>query len=303
MSTETMRSFEVNMLSDTKSIQVPQIGTLGDLRLGVQHEFGIPVFEQKLMYSKGEDFVVVAGNDTLPIKTSVPDGVIELLLSRQVDPRFKMEKETAFLEALASCRFEEAKTILESSGVTIDPCCIRRGRPACNVAVSESPYRYAHPALTVAMMAGIEHAVQCLRCDPNKINAWMASEKEVCEVVALLIERGADVNAVGDEDQDCESAGIVTVHGKTPLCAAVQRGSPTLVRMLLEAKADPNHEMKYDQSAWGPDRNNPLGPGVLRPESWLGEISNGSVGTRNASDPRTKYADQISKLLRDAQKS
>lgn len=224
-------------------------------------------------------------------------GVKELTLTRQVDPRFKMEKETAFLEAMAACRFVEAKDILESSGVTIDPNCVRKGNMQVNKAVTESPYSYSHPALTVAMMSGIEHAVD-FRCQPSKMQSWMSKEDEVCEIVKLLIEKGADVNAVGDETQDCESAGMVMVHGKTPLCAAVQRGSPKLVHMLLDAKADPNHTMKYDASAWGPDRNNPLGPGVLKPESWLASVCNGSVGCREAHDPRKQNDEAILDLLR-----
>merc|ERR1712100_698666 len=131
----------------------------------------------------------------------------ELMLSHQVDPRFKMEKETAFLEALVACRFDVAKDILESSGVTIDPNCVHKRTLNERIAVTECPYRYAHPALTVAMMAGLENAVRCLRCDPEKVQVFMSREKELCEVVELLIQKGADVNALGDETQDCESAG------------------------------------------------------------------------------------------------
>lgn len=293
--------FEVQMLSEAKLVHV--LGdTLGDLRTRVKAEFDIPSFEQNIMYTHGDGtHVRLDGDDTVLLKEK--DGLVQskvLILSRQVDPRFKTEKETAFLEALVACRFSEAKDILESSGVTIDPNCVHRRRVQGAAAVSECPYVYSHPALTVAMMAGLEHAVRCLRCDPEKVQAYMSHEKEVGEVAKLLIEKGADVNAVGDETQDCESAGCVTVHGKSPLCAAIQRGSPPLVRMLLDAKADPGYTMRYDASAWGPDTRNPFGPGVLKPESWLGEISNGSVGSRPKNDPRNQFNGKILEMLRTA---
>merc|ERR1712039_232146 len=85
------------------------------------------------------------------------------MVARQVDPRFKTEKETAFLEALVACRFGEAKEILQSSGVTIDPNCVHRHRISVRVAVTDCPCSYVHPALTVAIQAGLEHAVRCLR--------------------------------------------------------------------------------------------------------------------------------------------
>lgn len=292
--------FRVGILTDTQTVLVDG-QTLGDLRKAVQAQFHILPFEQRLNYFCGGTPVVLEGDDS--VLMSEKKGLLEtkeLSLARQVDPRYKMEKETGFLEALHKTNFKEATEILRSTGFAIDPNCVRKGRPLCNKAVSESPCHYSHPALTIAMMAGLENVVGCLRCNPQAIQTWMDRENEVCEVVKLLIEMEADVNSVGDEQQDCESAGVVTVHEKTPLCAAVQRGSPVLVRMLLDAKADANHTMKYDQSAWGPDRQNPLGPGVLKPESWLGEICNGSVGKRDSKDPRNRYRDEIFAMLRAA---
>merc|ERR1711865_901932 len=102
-------------------------------------------------------------------------------------------------------------------------------------------------ALVVAMMAGLEEALRYSSVNVDKLQASMAREKEVCEVVELLIQKRADVNAVGGDALSSNSArfGGITrspiSHQKSPLCAAVQRGSPTLVRMLLDAKADPAH--------------------------------------------------------------
>jgi len=289
--------FDVSMMSESKQVQVYG-ETLGVLRAAVQTSFDIPAFEQTITYSIAGDDVVLKGDDSVPLQEKGLFDVKHLFLARQVDHRFKTEKETAFLDALAACRFRDAKEILESSGVTIDPNCVRKGGMEVNKPVSESPCGYRHPALIVAMMSGLEHAVDhFLSFKPEKVEAWMSREEEVYEIVKLLIEKQADVNATGDEDQDCESAGVVTVHGKTSLCAAVQRGSPALVRLLLDAKADPDHTMRYDQSAWGPDRNNPLGPGVLKPESWLQAICNGSVGSRSSEDPRLKHSDEILALL------
>ncbi|MBI3181617.1 MAG: ankyrin repeat domain-containing protein [Myxococcales bacterium] len=53
-----------------------------------------------------------------------------------------------------------------------------------------------------------------------------AIEKERLEVARYLVAQGADVNARGK-------------HGTAPLAAAVARGSPELVRLLLEKGADP----------------------------------------------------------------
>jgi len=192
------------------------------------------------------------------------------------------------------------KDILCSSGITIDVDVVHRYKIK-NVPVSESPFSCSHPALTIAIQAGLEHVVPTVfRMHEEKISTWMAKEDEVMEVVQLLLDRNADVNKAGDESQDCESAGMVVVTGKPPLCAAIQRGPPKLVKMLLDAKADPNYEGHYSQSAWGPDRRNPFGPGVLRPESWLDEPCNGSVSGRSAKDPRVANKQEIMDLLTEA---
>eukprot|EP00929_Paragymnodinium_shiwhaense_P005152 TRINITY_DN10671_c0_g1_i2.p1 TRINITY_DN10671_c0_g1~~TRINITY_DN10671_c0_g1_i2.p1 ORF type:complete len:493 (+),score=84.84 TRINITY_DN10671_c0_g1_i2:69-1481(+) len=293
------KTYSVQMLGEEKEVVVTG-PLMGDLRDAIRQEFGIPGFEQTIMYAQqaGGEPEQLTGDDSLPLREK--KGLLdakELLLVRQVDPRFKMEKETAFLQALVACRFLEAKDILESSGVTIDPNCVHRGNVSGRVAVTECPCSYRHPALTVAMQAGLEDAVTPIFCKPEKIQRYMAFESDVCQVVEKLIDMNADVNATGDEVQDCESAGAPEVHGKTPLCAAVQRGSRKLVRMLLDAKADPNAHMTYGSAAYGPDKGNPFGPGNLRPESWLGDITNGSVGRRDAKDPRTQFEKEILAML------
>jgi len=75
----------------------------------------------------------------------------------------------------------------------------------------------------------------------------MSQERELTDVVQLLIDLKADVNAAGEETLDCGSdypshcGGYQVIKGKKPLCAAVQRGSPVLVKLLLDAKAEPVH--------------------------------------------------------------
>jgi len=296
--------FHVQGLSDSKEIEVR--GTsLGDLRRCVHESFGVAPFEQKLQYKHKGAFVPLLGDDSTLIAekaglTYASSRFGALVLVRQIDPRFKMEKETALLEALVKRRFGEAKDILESSGASIDPNCVHRQRMLNRVAVTECPVQYSHPAMTVAIQAGLEDAVVFLRCNVEKMTAFMSQEAEVAEVVQLLMDMKADVNATGDETQDCESAGWPTIHSKTPLCAAIQRGSPALVKLLLDAKADPNHTHQYDRTAWGPDKKNPFGPGVLKPESWLTDICNGSVSARPDNDPRTKNSAQILELLQSA---
>jgi len=302
---EVFKTYRAQHLADEKEIQV-RGESLGDLRAAIRLVFGIPPFEQTILFSAAEGpFVEVQGDDTVLLaeKTGLLEAM-QLRIVRRVDPRYKMEKETAFKEALLARRFEEAKDILSSSGITIDVNCIHTYKPpGGHKPVSESPSRCAHPALTAAIQAGLEDAAYTgynYKLDPERMRMFMSQEKEVGELIQLLIEKQADVNATGQEVQDCESAGAPEVHGKSPLAAAIQRGSPMLVKMLLDAKADPNHKMKYDSSAWGPDKKNPFGPGVLMPESWLDDISNGSVGPRTGADPRNEHKEEILALLRAA---
>jgi len=299
------KSYVVQTLVDEKEVKVWG-QRLGHLRAALSEAFDIPPFEQVIVFASpwSGEILDVQGDDTVFLKEK--KGLLEaeqLTLGRQVDPRYKTEKETAFGEALFACRFKEALEILNSSGAAMDPNCVYRHSVRGGVAVTECPRLYTHPALTVAMMAGLEACVQVLRCQPGKMQTFMSYEEDVCKVVELLIEKGADVNAKGDETQDCESAGCPTVHGKSPLCAAVQRGSPKLVKMLLDANADPNHQHRYDASAWGPDRRNPFGAGNLRPESWLDDVCNGSVSSRYANDPRVAHRQEILDLLRAARQA
>lgn len=283
-------AFYVETLSGSAQVKVLGI-TLGDLRQAVELEFGIPPFEQQIVYRvDAMDHVLLKGDG--PVLMREKSGLLDakvLNVVRQVDPQYKTERETAFLDALDGRRFREAKEILESSGVTVDPSCTRARRSYGHVALTECPNYFRHPALTVAMMAGLERAVEAGRCAPAKLRAFMSDEDELCEVVALMIQKGADVNAVGSETQECESAGrpsFCWFLGKTPLCAAVQRGSPRLVRMLLDANADPNHRHRYEFS-----------PDVLKPESWLSDISNGSVWQRHEADPRNRFTQEILQML------
>ena len=203
---------------------------------------------------------------------------------------------TAFAQALEEQRMEEAKDLAGK----IDPNSVLNhtfgSRHYYAIRCTECPSSYKHPALTVTIQAGLEKAVR----SRTNMEAWMSGEDAVLDLAKLLIERGAKVNATGTEEQNCESAGCPSVHGKTALCAAIQRGSPKLVKLLLDAHADANHKHKYDESAWGPDTRNPFGPGVLKPESWLSSPSNGSVCRPDGNDPRNANSEEILTMLRAA---
>ena len=188
-----------------------------------------------------------------------------------------------FLHALFQRRFADAKDCLGRKGV--DPNCVLEFWHG--TVLSECPSSYKHPALTVAIQAGLEIA-------KDDALAFMADEDDVCEVVRLLIDLGADVNAVGEEDSNCESMGMTLTCDKTALCAAIQRGSPKLVRLLLDAGADPNHTFSY---GFG------ISPHRLKKwklESWLCKISLGSVNDRAESDPRCQNNAEIQALLQAA---
>ena len=66
---------------------------------------------------------------------------------------------------------------------------------------------------------------------PLHVLAWRGNDYGI----KLLIEAGADVNAVGD-------------MGETPLHVAVRQGSAKAVEALLEAGADPNVVSEFDRS-------------------------------------------------------
>lgn len=293
-------SFEVQAFSTTRHVKV--LGeTLGHLRSAIKLQFDIPSFEQKIVYTHARDgkdeFIELQGDDLVKLKEKL--GLMDsrmLSLSRQVDPRYKMEKETAFLEALVACRFVEAKDILQSSGFSIDPNCVHKYRIASHGRFgSFGSMRYANPALTVAIQAGSETRLN-INVNIN-VNAGseMSNEKELSEVVELLIQKGADVNGTGEETEDCESGGAPTAYDKTPLCAAVQRGSPTLVKILLDARANPDHTHRYGGCCIGP------GQDVMKPENWLGSVSEGFVHPlshqRFRGNPRRQYMDEILALL------
>lgn len=292
----------VQTLTDSKDVEVEgKERTLGALRAAVQNAFDIPPFEQRLdLKLPSGSFTTLKGEDYIKLPCEGAADGLEIVLTRVRDPRYKTEKETAFIDALVAGQYDKAKEVLVSSGAKIDPNCRHSQRISESVAVTEVPFAYVHPALTVAVQAGLEKCIGFWNPKPAELAAWMAREDDVCEIVRLLLEMEADINASGDEQQDCESAGCPEVAGKTPLCAAVQRGSPKLVRMLLDAKADPDAHHTYQQSAWGADRRNPFGPGEMRPESWLGTPCNGSVDPGPKQCRRGQYHDEILGMLRAA---
>lgn len=310
-SSTTMRK-EVNCSWEVWTVAGESLGvlqleaaTLGDLRKEIKMKFGIPSFEQHILYRSGDGQAVVESDDSVLLRER-PEllDVKDIMLVRQLDPRHKMEKETAFFSALTACHYEDAMDILESSGVAVDPNCVHKHTipQFDHTSHTESAKYYTHPALTVAIQAGLEHATGLRGMHktfagfdavggPLKMQAFMDRDKEVCEVVKLLIDKRADVNAVGDEQEDCDSGCMPTRHDKTPLCAAVQRGSPALVRLLLDARANANHTMQYDR-----------GP-ILTPESWLNNISFGSVTPWRENDPRRKNQQEILDMLHAAKHS
>lgn len=292
MGTTMDYTFLVQTLTCAKQVHVLGF-TVGDLKTAIKRQFGIPVFEQSIVYNTKVGPVALNCDDSVLLHQRFLGE--ELALTRRVDPRSKEAKESAFLQALVACRFNEAKEIIGAElkgGASINPDCIHSGRSEIWPRAVECPTSYRHPALIVAVMAGFENAFKTDN-DVDGLHVFMSHEAEICELVELLIQRGANVNAMGNETLTHQtplkgSKSFVT-RNKTPLCAAVQRGSPHLVRMLLDAKANPNHTAETDSTSglkW-----------QLKPESFGQVISNGSLAPRDVEDPRNQYAEEILEML------
>jgi ankyrin repeat protein len=101
----------------------------------------------------------------------------------------------------------------------------------------------------------------------------IAAENNYCDLARLLIEQGADVNAVHPGP-----GSYVGVRGWTPLVFAVKQGYVRMTRLLIEAGADVRYQVPAGQNARGE-----------------------RVPARRVIDfARGKRAERLKELLRDA---
>mmetsp|Transcript_153505 Transcript_153505/g.272236 ORF Transcript_153505/g.272236 Transcript_153505/m.272236 type:complete len:424 (+) Transcript_153505:147-1418(+) len=236
------------LTGDAQDLEICSSSTLRDLQVLLHKSFNIPPFEQVLLHEDGN---TVLGDhrfdDTRPIG-SMPNlsSGITLMIARKVDTRPQAEKNCAFMEALREGKLDEAMNVLDSSGVPVDPNCFGSFRHEGRGFLAGGPgardfgdIRSAKtPALCMAVMA------RCRWSPAGEVIGELANESvksidaSVVRVVERLLAMGASLDISEDEVLTCGSWPEQTVN-KTALYLAVQTRSCALVRLLLDAGADP----------------------------------------------------------------
>mmetsp|Transcript_24607 Transcript_24607/g.69159 ORF Transcript_24607/g.69159 Transcript_24607/m.69159 type:complete len:440 (+) Transcript_24607:79-1398(+) len=230
------------LTGDGQHLQICRRSTLRDLQAVLHSVFGVPPFEQILL---NEDGAIVLGDgrfdDTRPVG-SVPKlgSGASLMLLRRLDARPQAEKNAALVSALREGKLEEAMNVLDSNGAAVDPNCVGSfahdgpgfltGGPGAR---DYGDIRSARmPALCMAVMA------RCTWCPAGEVTGELADDASVVRMVERLLAMGASVDELQDEVLTCGSW-PEEVASKTALYLAVQTRSVALVRLLLDAGADP----------------------------------------------------------------
>lgn len=144
---------------------------------------------------------------------------------------------TPLTQAASSGHLEMVRFLVEM-GADVDAQ-IYDGRTALNLAVTNGRTRVAKYLLS-------------LEEDPNRAGSsghtplMVAAENNWYDLAQLLIEQGADVNAVHPGP-----GSYAALQGWTPLVFAVRAGSVRMARLLIEAGADVNHQVPPGRNAQG----------------------------------------------------
>lgn len=144
---------------------------------------------------------------------------------------------TPLTQAASSGHLEMVLFLVEM-GADIDAQ-IYDGRTALNLAVTNGRTRVAKYLLS-------------LERDPNRAGSsghtplMVAAENNWHDLAQLLIEQGADVNAVHPGP-----GSYAALRGWTPLVFAVRAGSVRMTRLLIEAGADVNHQVPPGRNTRG----------------------------------------------------
>ena len=166
-----------------------------------------------------EDFFIAIRNDHT--------GKVGALLQRGFDPNARSEEgQLGLVLAMQEGSLKTADVLLSHPAIQID---------ALNQA--------GESALMMAALKGEMAGLRTLLARGAKVNQpgwsalhYAASGTDASEAVRLLLEKGADVNAVSP-------------NGSTPLMMAAQYGSEDSVKLLLAGGADPKRRNQRDLKA------------------------------------------------------
>jgi len=214
--------------------------TLQCLRDAVGIAFDVPLSEQRLLAQMDgaapNTFELTGSGFQSLLQLGVSDRM-PITLLRQ-DPRTTSEKNCTLHSALLEHRMSDALEVIQSFGFPVDPNSVHHWR--CSKAPCTSCGRdcldikeRSEPCLALAVRARKRWN------DKGEISGAGASEESVIPVVQELLKLRADVNGVAEEVHTQGS----WIRGEAPdtksaLLLACQTGSPDLVQVLLEARAD-----------------------------------------------------------------
>lgn len=227
------------LTGDTQRLDISGCETLRDLQAVLCNAFNIPPFEQVLLSEGGDAIFGTCRFDDMRPISSLPmlcSGA-PLTIGRNMDMRPQAEKNEAFLEALREGKLDEAMNLLDSSGAPVDPNCtgsfdhagasfLSGGRKFADIRTARTP------ALCMAVMA------RCTWDSQGRVIGQLADGASVVRVVERLLAMGASVDELRNEVLTCGSWPDERTS-KTALYLAAQTRSPALVRLLLDAGADP----------------------------------------------------------------